>query len=155
MPPFSTTRNIELSTIFYLETQINASWSDITIVKSFLSAYNKTLPVVSIRLTDVFSDRLELGATTLYPIYTIAVDVFATSDGQRIDLGDFILDQAKEGWIFYTHSKVSGATTLDRVAAGRITVDTFATNTRLDFGDEVSNPDRFRQSLVFNVRKNT
>ena len=152
MPPFSKTRNVELSTLFFLETQLDASWTGIEVVKSFLSAYDKVLPVVAIRLTDVITDRLELGSTTLDNIYTFVIDIFATSDGQRLDLGDFIMEELKTGWIYYTHSKVSGATTLDKVDAGRVTVSEFVNNSRIDFGDEVSNPDRFRQTITFNVR---
>ena len=152
MPAFSTTRNVELSTLFYLETQIDANWTGIELVKSFLSAYDKTLPVVCVRMTSVISDRLELGATTLDNLYTFTIDIFATSDGQRIDLGDFIMDKLKDGWIYYTHSKASGATTLDKVAAGRVTVTSFIDNTRVDFGDEAEGPDRFRQAISFNVR---
>ena len=155
MPAFSTTRNVELSTLYYLETQIDTNWTGVELVKSFLSAYDKTLPVVCVRLTDVLSDRLELGATTLDNLYTFIIDIFATSDGQRIDLGDFIIDKLKDGWVYYTHAHAAGdKTTLERTSAGRIIVTSFISNTRLDFGDEVENPDRFRQSMTFNVRTN-
>ena len=153
MSAFSTTRNVELSTIYYIETQIDANWSGVEVVKSFLSAYDKTLPVVCVRLLDTGSSRLELGSTTLDNIYGITIDVFATSDGQRIDLADFILDKLKDGWVYYTHSKVTGATTLDRTSAGRVRVVEFVDNTRLDFGEQVENPDRFRHVISVNTRK--
>ena len=154
MSAFSVTRNVELSTLYYLETQIAANWTGITIVKSFTSAYDNTLPVVCIRLLNTSSSRLELGSTTLDNLYTISIDIFGTSDGQRIDLSDFILNQIKEPWVYYTHSKVSGATTLTRTAAGKIRVNTFLDNSRVDFGDEAENPDRFRHSITFVARKN-
>jgi len=154
MSAFSVTRNMELSTLYYLETQINANWTGITIVKSFLSAYDKTLPVVCIRLLNTNSIRLELGSNTLQNTYMFTVDIFATSDGQRIDLADFVLNKLKPGWDYFTHSKVSGATTLDRVSAGRIRVDSFLDNSRIDFGDEAENPDRFRHTISFMTRKN-
>ncbi len=152
MSAFSKTRNVELSTLFYLETQIGANWTGIEIVKSFLSAYDKVLPVVCIRLTDVITDRLEVGSTTLDNLYTFVIDIFATSDGQRIDLGDFIMEQLKSGWIYYSYSKASGSSTLDKIATSRVTVTEFVNNSRIDFGDEVSNPDRFRQTITFNTR---
>ena len=155
MSAFSVTRNIELSTIYYIETQIDANWTGVEVVKSFLSAYDKTLPVVCVRLLDTVSDRLEVGADTLLNIYGIAIDIFGTSDGQRIDLADFILNKLKSGWIYYTHSKASGATTLTRVSAGRLKVVEFVENARVDFGnDEIENPDRFRHRIMFNIRKN-
>jgi len=152
MSAFSQTRNVELSTLYYLETQIAANWTGITLVKSFSSAYDQTLPVVCVQLVGAMTDRLEIGSTTLQNYYEIAIDVFATSDGQRIDLADFILNQLKAGWIYYTHSKVSGATTLTKVAAGRITVTEFSDNSKIDLGDEVANPDRFRHFLRIYTR---
>jgi hypothetical protein len=47
-----------LSTIYNLDTQIQANWTGITIVKSFLSDYDQTLPVVCIRLYDTTNKRL-------------------------------------------------------------------------------------------------
>jgi len=154
MSTFTAPRNCELSTIYYLDTQITASWTGVTIVKSFLSAYDQTLPVVCIRMSDIITDRLEVGSTTLDNIYTFVIDIFATSDGQRIDLGDFIMEQLKAGWVYYTHSHPTGDnSTLTRTASSRITVTEFVSNTRVDFGDQAANPDRFRQSIVFNARK--
>jgi len=154
MPAFSTMRNVELSTIYYLEQQIDASWSGVEVVKSFLSAYDKVLPVVCIRLTDTTTDRLEIGSTTLNNIYSFIIDIFATSDGQRIDLADFIMDKLKNGWTYYTHVHAVGDnSTLVRTSGGRLTVLEFTDNRRIDFGEEVANPDRFRHTIGINVRK--
>ena len=155
MPAFSTTRNVELSTIYYIEQQIDASWSGVEVVKSFLSAYDKTLPVVCVRLLGTSTDRLEIGSTTLDNEYEFVIDVFATSDGQRIDLSDFIMDKLKDGWVYYTHAHTPGDnTSLTRTSAGRLTVIDFVNNERIDFGnDEVENPDRFRHQITFIIRK--
>jgi len=153
MSAFSETRNIELSSIYYLETQIGISWTGITVVKTFLSAYDNTLPVVCIRLYDTSNKPLEVGSTTLLDTHRINIDIFATSDGQRIDLADFITDKLKDGWIYYTHSHpVGDNTTLTRTSAGRISVKDWNTNTRVDFGDEVSNPDKFRHFIQVGVK---
>lgn len=153
MSYFTETRNTELSTIYYLETQINANWSGISIVKTFLSAYDQTLPVVCIRLYDTTNTRLEVGSNTLWDTHTINIDIFATSDGQRIDLADFIIDQLKNGWAYYTHAHpVGDNTSLTRTEAGRVTVVNWNSNYRIDFGDEVANPDRFRHFIQVGVR---
>lgn len=150
MPSFSTMRNVELSTIFYIETQINGSWSDIEVTKSFTSVYNKTVPVICVQLTDIGSIRLEVGSTTLYNTYGFDIDIFAKHDGQRIDLAGFILDKLKDGWVYYTHTQTAGV--LNRTSAGRIRVNTFIQNSKLTFGDIVENPDRFRHLISFDVR---
>jgi len=154
-PAFSTMRNVELSTIYYIETQIDNNWTGIEVVKSFLSAYDKTLPVVCIRLINALTDRLEVGSTTLDNEYGFMIDIFGTSDGQRIDLADFIVDKLKDGWVYYTHAHTVGDnTSLARTSDGRISVKLFTDNSRVDFGtDEIENPDRFRHRIGVNVRK--
>ena len=103
MPYFTEPRNIELSTLEYLTTQIDANWSGVTVVKTFAQAYSKNinLPIVCVRLLDQSSSRLEIGSNTLDNRYGIAIDIFARSDGQRIDLANFILDKLKDGWVYY------------------------------------------------------
>ncbi len=152
---FREARCIELSMVEYLTTQINANWSNINVVKAFTNAYKTTLPVVSIRLLRTDSSRREVGATTLLNDYVIIVDIFAKSDGQRIDLSDFILDKLKDGCIYYDFSQTSGnPETLTKVANGRIHIKRFIENNKIDFGTEgVDVYDQFRQVLMVIVRK--
>ena len=152
---FQTARCIELSTIDYLETQINANWSNITTVKSFTNAYKTALPVVCIRLLDTDSARRELGTTELLNDYTIGIDLFCSSDGQRIDLADFILDKLKDPWTYYDYHQTSGATeTLTGIENGRIHVRRFIENNKLDFGEEGTDKyDLFRSVIIVQVRK--
>jgi hypothetical protein len=155
MSYFTKTRNIELSTLYYLETEIATSWTGITIVKAFTNAYKSSLPVVCIRLYDVNNDRKEIGATTLRQFYDIYIDLFCSSDGQRIDLAHFIVDKLKDGWVYFTHEQTSGdPETLTRTADGRITVTRFNNDNKVDFGEEgVDAHDRFRHFLSITVRK--
>ena len=99
---FSETRNCELSTLEYIEAQINASWTGVTIVKTFKNAYdtNIPVPVVCIRLADTNNARLEIGADTLDDRQVLIFDIFSRSDAQRLDLADFITDKLKNGWVY-------------------------------------------------------
>jgi len=148
-------RSIELSTKYAIETAITTNWTNVTVVKTFLSAYDKTLPVVCVRLIDTNVDRLEVGATTLDYEYLFNIDIFATSDGQRLDLADFLVDFLKNSWVYYTWTHKAGDNSiLEKAAAGRIAVREYISNNRVDFGDvEVSNPDRFRHTIGIRVRK--
>ena len=155
MSYFTTARNVELSLLDYLETEINRSWSGITIVKTFNQAYSKDtdLPIVCARLLDQTSTRLEIGSDTLDNRYGLVIDIFATSDGQRIDLADFILDKLKDGWIYHIFSQTSGSpTTLDTTPSGRCRVMSFIDNRRVDLGDNVDKKDRHRHTLSILVR---
>lgn len=150
---FTDSRCCELSTIYFLETQIGASWSSVSVVKSFNQAYKESLPVVAIRLIDTDSTRREIGGNSLINDYRIAIDIFARSDGQRIDLADFIMNQLKTGWVNYTFSHASGdPETLDRVANGRIHLARFLDNRKLDLGENLDKMDKFRHFIEIEVR---
>ncbi|MCK9626552.1 MAG: hypothetical protein M0R23_08875 [Bacteroidales bacterium] len=154
---FSESRNVELSTIQYLETQIDANWTGVNVVKSFLSAYAKDIqpPIVAIRLLDQTTNRLEVGATTLENRYTIAIDIFARSAGQRLDLADFILNQVKDSWTYNTYAHATGdKSSIVATATGKIIVTNFVENGMVDIGETEEARDRFRHSLIFTVRKN-
>jgi len=155
---FRESRNVELSVLYYLETCYNSDWTGITVVKTFNSAYldTNTLPIVCIRLASTMTNRLEIGTTTLNNRYNIIIDIFATSDAQRLDLSDYTKDKLKDGWVHYDHSHVSGDnTTLDRVANGRDFVTAFISDTKLDFGTSADVKDKYRQNIYVQVRKSS
>jgi hypothetical protein len=158
MPAFRKTRNIELSTIQFVEDQVNANWNNVSVVKSFTQAYTTDLPVISVRMTDIDGSRAEIGSDTLHQRYSIYIDVFASSDGQRLDLVDFLVENLKSGWPYYIYSNASGSEDLDRVQQGRVRVVSFDTNMRVNFST-VNNPadisvqDKFRQLITLTVEK--
>ena len=154
MPSFRTARNIELSTVAYIQTQINASWTGVTTVKSFTNAYKTSLPVVCVRLFDEESFRKEIGSTTFRHQYSIIIDIFATSDGQRIDLADFILSSLEDVWTYneYSHNPANPEV-LTTAATSKIRLLRLETNNKVDFGEEVDSYDRFRQNIVVRVEK--
>lgn len=153
---FSDTRSVELSTLDFLQTQINASWSNVTILKSFTSAFDKDVdpPIVVANLDNTIPSRLEVGSDRLVYIHTIRIHIFGTSDAFRIDMAHFITDILKDGWTFNTFQHQSGnKTVLEKIPLGRIRVMTWDTNTKIDFGDNVDFKDRFRHLIEIGVRK--
>jgi len=155
MSYFREARNVELSTIYFLENSFNADWTGISVIKSFSNAYKTTRPVVCVRVLDITNNWKEIGSTSLFNDYSIVIDVFAKSDGQRIDLADYIMDKLKDGYTYYVHSQTSGdPETLTRVDSGRIHIRRFYSNRKLDFGDEgVDEYDKFRHFIHIAVRK--
>jgi hypothetical protein len=152
--PFRQTRNVELSTIDYLTTYIKAGWSNINVVKTFSQVSEKSLPVVCIRLVDNNPFRLEVGSDTLENRYGLIIDIFATSDGQRLDLADYITEGIKSGWTYSVFSQTSGdPETLDKTASGRVQMVKITRNSKLDFSDSVESRDRFRHLISLIVRK--
>ena len=63
---FSERRNMELSFLNYITTQINASWQGVTVVKTFKQVFAKNveLPVICVEQDNVNSVRREVGSTS-------------------------------------------------------------------------------------------
>ena len=151
---FRKTRNVELSVIKHIETQVNTNWTGITVVKSFLQAYSSSLPVIAVRMINTDSFRKEIGDNELRQKYSFIVDIFAKSDGQRLDLADFMVNILKDGVVYYAFSHASGnSETLNETADGRITLLTFDTDGKVDSGDNTLEHERYRHSITFTVEK--
>jgi len=154
---FTETRNCELSTLFYLETELASAWNGVTLVKSFSKAYAKdvSLPVIAVALESTESTRREIGTNAIVSDFDISIDIFATSDGMRLDLADFVTNKLKDGYTYYTYSHPSGSTsTLEKTAVGNIRVKEFVDNRRVDvseFSQEVK--DRYRHTITVTIRK--
>lgn len=152
---FSKRRGAELSLIEHIETQMNASWSNpiIPVVKSFEKAYEVPVPVISVGLEDVDNERLEIGDNILKQAYNFTIHIFAKSDGQRIDLAEFIVQAVKGGCIRYNYSHSSSSKeTLDKVADGRMTLLTFVSDSKIEIGNDQDAHDKFRHSITFTMR---
>lgn len=155
---FTETRNVELSTLEYLETQLGTDWTNVTLEKTFKRVYSKdvSLPIVCVRLADTNNLRKEVGSTAFDNRHIIIVDLFTTSDGMRIDLADYIADKLKDGWDYKAYSHVSGDNSqITGVADGKIFVTEFIANGKIDFGENVDVKDRFRHTISVIVRKST
>jgi len=148
---FRKARNVELSTIYHLETNIGTDWSGVNVVKSQHQATKSSLPVVCIRLIDNNPDFFEIGARTLQDNYGITIDIYAKSDGQRLDLADYIKSKLVEAnWPYYVHS-LTGET-LNRAQNGLINLMNFIQDARVDFGEATEAIDRFRHSITILVK---
>jgi len=153
MSYFRTIRNIELSTIKYIEDSINSAWSGINIVKAFFQAYDKAVPVIAIRLLETMSTREEIGSTDLDNTHSIVIDIFAKSDGQRLDLVDYLLGILKGCWTLYNISHTSGdAESLDYTDSGhKVRMIRIVNNTKIEPGANVEIHDKFRHVINLQV----
>lgn len=155
---FRESRNLELSLLYYLETNLNADWSGTTVCKTFKRVYAKdvSLPIVCAYLDDTITGRREIGSTTLEDRHLIIVDIFARSNSQRLDMADYVKDKLKDGWVHYNHSHASGdKSSLERAANGRDFVTEFISDGRVDFGVDADEKDKYRQRITIRVRKSS
>lgn len=148
-------RNVEKSVHYYLETNINTDWTGINTVQTWNKVYDKdvALPIICIRLSNINSSRLEIGTDTLDDRYLIIVDIFATSNGQLIDLADYIKTKLIAGWVHYDWSHESGSNkTLTKTINGRDIVTEFITNTKIEIPETIDVKDKYRWSVSVSVR---
>ena len=155
MSYFREARNVELSLLYFFETNLATDWPGVTLVKAFLDAYDSNPPVISVGISVTGHNRKEIGSTALFNNYIFDVDIMARSDGQRIDLASWVVDTVLNGCTYYTHSHNSGdSSILDRVSAGKIHVLDIAENSHLFFGEESTDVhDKYRQFISLIVRK--
>lgn len=154
MAYFRETRNVELSCIEHLTTQINANWSGVSTVKTYQEATAATLPVVCIRLLDTGSTFQEIGTTTLRHNYNIVIDIFAKSDGQRLDLADFLTDVIRDGWVYYEYFHTPGhPDQLSKTENGRVHLEMILEDRRIDFFETVADQDKYRHIISFLASK--
>ena len=145
-------RNVELSTLKFIKDNTDLDWTGVTIVKSWTQLDKAENPIICALLNDTDYTRNELGDTAFRSNYIFTIDIFATSDGQRIDLSDYLLDILNPGWAYYEISQVSGANrTLVYTEAGHCRIDSIFDNTKVDLGAMGSVKDKYRQNIILSV----
>lgn len=127
---FRTSRNLEASLIDHLRDNfVLENWTDIVIEKSF--ARVMTMPfnnetktaVLCVRASDTHRTKVEIGTESTKRDELVLIDVFASSDGQRLDLVDFIGDILQGGFPYYEY-QIDNSNVISRVQSGRCRVTT-------------------------------
>ena len=115
MGVYRISRNIEASIIEYIIAQLAAaSWSNVNVEKTFSRIYgiqmdeNKQTAAICVRCSDTNRKRVEIGDDAVVRSELVLIDVFATSDGQRLDLVDFLGDILKVGCPYFEHTVTNG-----------------------------------------------
>lgn len=160
MGQYRKSRNIEASLIDFLTDALSQpnGWSNISVEKTFERVYglqmdtNSSAAAICVRLTDTRLTKIEIGTESLIREALVIIDIFATSDGQRLDLKDYIVDTIKYGLPFYQYttsgSNITGKTQNGRLRILTITdvpVNLTADKSALDVHD------RYRHSLSLSI----
>jgi len=146
------TRNCEASIIEFLRDELTASWTNIHIEKTFTKIYGLSLPAICVRCGTTSYDPVEIGGNSLKREPQILIDIFASSDGQRLDLKDFVIDVIKNGCIYYNYEIESGAIK-SKVASGRIRVLNIE-DTPINFEEDRNSldiHDRYRNLITLTI----
>ena len=150
--PYRQSRNIEASLVDYLTTELEESWTGISVEKTFTRIYSITLPSVCIRVGDTVHVKAEIGAESTIRTAQVFIDIFASDDGMRLDIKDFIVEKIKGGCIYYDYV-ISGGSVQSKTANGRIRVidiDDSGVNFDID-KDKLDVHDRYRSLITLSI----
>ena len=152
MGQYRISRNLEASIIDYLATEVSGKWANVHVEKSFARIYDIELPSICVRVGTTAHDKAEIGGNTTIRTPQILIDIFATSDGQRLDIKDFVVEKIKAGMPYYDYTITNGEVT-DKTENGRIRILDID-DTPIDFDvdkDELEVHDRFRHLLTLSI----
>jgi len=145
-------RNIEASIIDFLREKFSVDWSSIKCEKTFAKIYSLELPSVCVRVGTSDHSKVQIGSNATVRDIQVLIDIFATSDGIRLDLKDYIIEKIKNGMIYY-ETEINEGQINNQFVNGRIRV-TNIEETPINFGenkDLLDIHDRYRHLLTFTV----
>ena len=146
-------RNIEASIIEHINNVLfENNWQGVTVEKTFAKVYDSETPIICIRVGDTNIERAEQGSDAIYRTVQVYVDLFASSDGQRLDLKDFLIDELKAGLPYYEYAVEHNDVT-QKTQRGRLSVSNIE-DTTVDFNTDKSSldkRDRYRHKLILTV----
>jgi len=155
---YRVSRNIEASLIAYIKLRFTEErWNNIEVVKSFaevedLFNKNSSTAVIAVRASDTNRKTIEIGSNSVTRAELVLIDVFATSDGQRLDLVDFLGDELKYGCPYFEYQTEKSEIT-SRIQNGRIRINNIE-DKPVNFGTDKSAldvQDRYRHLISITV----
>jgi len=152
MGVYRPSRNIEASIIEFIREELAGDWTNINVEKTFARIYDLKLPSICIRVGTTAHEKAEIGADSTTRTPQVLIDIFCTSDGQRLDLKDFLIEKLKSGLPYYNYTIVNGQIQ-SKVQDGRIrvlTIDDAPVNFEAD-RDALDVHDRHRHALTLGV----
>jgi len=149
MGVYRPSRCIEASVIDKLKADFVSDWTGVAVEKTFAEIYDLALPSVCVRVGTASHPFVEVGSNSTWRKPQLLIDVFATSDGQKLDLVDYVVEKIKNGFIYYNYTSAGAVISAD----GRIRVMSIDV-TPLNF-DEDRNTldvhDRFRTLITCEI----
>lgn len=153
MGSYRITRNIEASLVDYISSQLTADgWIGIRTELDFSEAYKGELPCIVVNSDDNPDKRLQVGSNQLSNFFVIEIRIFATSNGQRKDLRDWMKEKIMVGIPYYSYIITGGAVS-EKILKGRISVLEITANRKeLANLDGLAKEDKYRHLLAFRAR---
>jgi len=154
---YRVSRNIEASIIDFITSELTSTWNNVSVVKTFQQIKTQSLPAICVRVGDTQFTKVQIGDNSLIRTSQVFIDIFATSDGLRLDLIDFLVDIIKEGVVYYEFeitkanrtSSVTGQDPSGRISVKKIDV----TDIDLNIDKSQLDPrDRYRSLITLEIQ---
>ncbi len=156
---YLTTRNIWRSAKEYLENKASDESLDVKIAASFEYAYekdNEGTAMITVGVEDVISTRKEIGSNELLKTYRLVVDIFGTSQGEKLDLTDWVEESLKSGFKYYEYvvdspdsTNLINASVVTKTEIGKIEIKGYLSNRNVRLGNDCSKRDQHRRVILF------
>lgn len=150
MANYKLSRNLESSLIDFFRQELTSNgWVGIIVEKSLKQSEIKP-PCILIYCSDTDTQSKEIGSGKYLKFPTIVIRVFATSDGIRLDLADWLLEKL-EGSINYYEYVINDGQVISKILAGEILVRKIIRNEKelLNTNPELLEySDRYRHNLT-------
>ncbi len=150
MAIYRTSRNVEASIVDRITADLVADgWTGIRTEKSFAEVYAGTLPCICVNVLEIRPEKLEIGSKTNLKYFTVSIRIFATSDGSRLDLSDWLLDKFEDDTNYYEYIITNGQVA-SKTLKGRIVITRWLDNRKeLTNTEGLEKEDRYRHLLSF------
>jgi len=149
-------RNIEASVIDRIQNILIEAGFTVGVEKTFTNAYKVELPVIVVRVGDTIHEFAELSTTNTKRTVLVLIDIFASSDGQRLDLKDCLISYLKSGIDYYEYSTGKGEFQT-KTKNGRMSV--FSILDKQVFPDvnksTLDEHDKWRHLITLNLKRGT
>lgn len=147
------TRNLENSLCDFLNTNLVSDGIDDINGTQIVARVGRKedndwdLPTITLYVDNKNLEKPYLGSNELNKVRLIIIDIYATNEGERSDLADWLVEIIKNGFTYYTYTP--NGDTPDKVAGNLVHVD-FVTDTRVALGQNVDVEDAHRHRISIN-----
>jgi hypothetical protein len=149
-------RNLESSIIDKITSDLIADgWTGIRTEKAFAEVYKGTTPAICVSMEESDAISREIGSKSYLENILVSIRIFATSDGQRLDLASWMLSKIMPGIDYYTYIITNGVVSSKTLAGRVVILETTANRKELKNTDNLDVIDRYRHVLSFYCRVST
>ena len=110
-----------------------------------------TIPFFSVYMESETLDNFEIGSNLKDDRQLIVLDVYASNEGERLDLTKWLVDTINDGFRYYSYTYNSVTPESPTKVAGGWANIKFLTNTRINLGQNVAKADAHRHQVTVSV----